>query len=94
MRTIHVNDVTSNIREMCIEANHYLTPDMDAALKNAVETEKSGLGKQILNQLQDNLKIAGEDMIPICQDTGMAVVFMEIGQDVHFAGGLSGRGNP
>ena len=87
MRTIHVNDVTSNIREMCIEANHYLTPDMDAALKNAVETEKSGLGKQILNQLQDNLKIAGEDMIPICQDTGMAVVFMEIGQDVHFEGG-------
>ena len=87
MRTIHVNDVTSNIREMCIEANHYLTPDMDAALKNAVETEKSGLGKQILNQLQDNLKIAGEDMIPICQDTGMAVVFMEIGQDVHLTGG-------
>lgn len=87
MRTIHVNDVTSNIREMCIEANHYLAPDMDEALKNAVETEKSGLGKQILNQLQDNLKIAGEDMIPICQDTGMAVVFMELGQDVHFEGG-------
>lgn len=87
MRTIHINDVTSNIREMCIEANHYLAPDMDEALKNAVETEKSGLGKQILNQLQDNLKIAGEDMIPICQDTGMAVVFMEIGQDVHFEGG-------
>lgn len=87
MRSIHVNDVTSNIREMCIEANHYLAPDMDEALKNAVETEKSGLGKQILNQLQDNLKIAGEDMIPICQDTGMAVVFMEIGQDVHFEGG-------
>lgn len=87
MRTIHVNDVTSNIREMCIEANHYLAPDMDEALKNAVETEKSGLGKQILNQLQENLKIAGEDMIPICQDTGMAVVFMEIGQDVHFEGG-------
>lgn len=87
MRTIHVNDVTSNIREMCIEANHYLAPDMDEALKNAVGTEKSGLGKQILNQLQDNLKIAGEDMIPICQDTGMAVVFMEIGQDIHFEGG-------
>lgn len=87
MRTIHVNDVTSNIREMCIEANHYLAPDMDEALKNAVEIEKSSLGKQILNQLQDNLKIAGEDMIPICQDTGMAVVFMEIGQDVHFEGG-------
>lgn len=87
MRTIHVNDVTGNIREMCIEANHYLTPDMDEALKKAVDTEKSSLGKQILNQLQDNLTIAGEDMIPICQDTGMAVVFMEIGQDVHFEGG-------
>ena len=87
MRELNVDIITQNIKEMCIEANHYLTPDMDAALKNAVETEKSGLGKQILNQLQDNLKIAGEDMIPICQDTGMAVVFMEIGQDVHFEGG-------
>lgn len=87
MRTIKLSDVTANIKEMCIEANHYLTPDMDEALKKAVDTEKSGLGKQILNQLQDNLTIAGEDMIPICQDTGMAVVFMEIGQDVHFEGG-------
>ena len=87
MRTINLSDVTANIKEMCIEANHYLTPDMDEALKKAVETEKSSLGKQILNQLQDNLTIAGEDMIPICQDTGMAVVFMEIGQDVHFEGG-------
>ena len=87
MRTINVSDVTANIKEMCIEANHYLTPDMDEALKKATENEKSGLGKQILNQLQDNLAIAGEDMIPICQDTGMAVVFMEIGQDVHFEGG-------
>lgn len=87
MRTINLSDVTANIKEMCIEANHYLTPDMDEALKKAVDTEKSGLGKQILNQLQDNLTIAGEDMIPICQDTGMAVVFMEIGQDVHFEGG-------
>lgn len=87
MRTINVSDVTANIKEMCIEANHYLTPDMDEALKKAVDTEKSSLGKQILNQLQDNLTIAGEDMIPICQDTGMAVVFMEIGQDVHFEGG-------
>ena len=87
MRTINLSDVTANIKEMCIEANHYLTPDMDEALKKAVDTEKSSLGKQILNQLQDNLTIAGEDMIPICQDTGMAVVFLEIGQDVHFEGG-------
>lgn len=87
MRTINVSEVTDNIREMCIEANHYLTPDMDEALKNAADAEKSNLGRQILNQLQDNLRIAKEDMIPICQDTGMAVVFMEIGQDVHFEGG-------
>lgn len=72
---------------MCIEANHFLTKDMDKALKDACSCEKSPLGKQVLNQLQDNLKIAGEDMIPICQDTGMAVIFMEIGQEVHFEGG-------
>lgn len=87
MRTVQVEEVIRNIKEMCIEANHFLAEDMDAAMKKAVETEKAELGKQILNQLQDNLKIAGEEMIPICQDTGMAVVFMEIGQDVHFEGG-------
>lgn len=87
MRTIQTTEITKNIKEMCIEANHFLTPDMDEALKNAVCTEKSKLGQQILNQLQDNLEIAGDDMIPICQDTGMAVIFMEIGQDVHFEGG-------
>jgi len=87
MRAINVSQITQNIKEMCIEANHYLTPDMDNALKNAVNTEKSPLGKQILNQLQDNLQIAGDDRIPICQDTGMAVIFMEIGQEVHFEGG-------
>jgi len=87
MKTINVSEITRNIKEMCIEANHYLTPDMDSALKEAVTTEKSPLGKQILNQLQENLQIAGEDRIPICQDTGMAVIFMEIGQDVHFEGG-------
>ena len=87
MRTINLSDVTANIKEMCIEANHYLTPDMDEALKKAVDTEKSSLGKQILNQLQDNLTIAGEDMIPICQDTGMAVIFARVGQDVHVEGG-------
>ena len=88
MRIINVEEVTKNIKEMCIEANHFLSKDMDIALKNAVQTEKSPLGKQILNQLQENLQIAGDDMIPICQDTGMAVVFLEIGQDVHFEGGL------
>lgn len=88
MRTIHVSEVTKHIKEMCIEANHVLAPDMDNALKVAVNTEKSNLGKKILGQLQDNLKIAKEDMIPICQDTGMAVIFLEIGQDVHFEGGL------
>lgn len=87
MKTINVNEITKNIKEMCVEANHFLTADMNEALKAAVTGEKSSLGKQILNQLQDNLKIAGEDMIPICQDTGMAVIFMEIGQDVHFEGG-------
>ena len=87
MRTIDVADVTQNIKEMCIEANHFLTEDMTRAMNHAVQEEKASLGRQILCQLQDNLKIAGEDMIPICQDTGMAVIFMEIGQDVHFTGG-------
>lgn len=87
MRTLNVEEISKNIKEMCIEANHFLSKDMDIAMKNAVSTEKSPLGKKILSQLQDNLKIAGRDMIPICQDTGMAVVFLEIGQDVHFEGG-------
>ena len=87
MRTLNVEEISKNIKEMCIEANHFLSKDMDIAMKNAVSTEKSPLGKKILSQLQDNLKIPGKDMIPICQDTGMAVVFLEIGQDVHFEGG-------
>ena len=87
MRMVDVADVTRNIKEMCIEANHFLAEDMDEAMRHALQEEKAPLGKQILCQLQDNLKIAGEDMIPICQDTGMAVIFMEIGQDVHFTGG-------
>lgn len=81
-------DVTQSVKEMCIEANHFLTEDMDRAMKRAAEEERAPLGRQILCQLQDNLKIAGEDMIPICQDTGMAVIFLEIGQEVHFEGGL------
>ncbi len=87
MRTIEVAEITRNIKEMCIEANHFLSQDMDVAMKRATEKEKAPLGRQILGQLQDNLKIAGEDMIPICQDTGMTVVFLEVGQDVHFEGG-------
>ena len=87
MRSVDVSIVTRNIKEMCIQANHFLSEDMDISMKNAVETERAPLGKQILTQLQENLKIAGEDMIPICQDTGMAVVFIEVGQEVHFEGG-------
>ena len=87
MRTIHTEEIISNIREMCIEANHMLTPDMQKALECAVTDEKSSIGQKVLGQLQDNLQIAQEDTIPICQDTGMAVVFLEIGQDVHFEGG-------
>lgn len=86
IRTIDTKVITENIKEMCIEANHYLSKDMDAALKNALDTEKSELGKKILNQLQENLVIADKETIPICQDTGMAIIFMEIGQDVHFEG--------
>lgn len=88
MRTVKTKQITENIREMCIEANHFLTGDMTEALDRARESEKAPIGKQILQQLQENLQIAGEDMIPICQDTGMAVVFAEVGQDVHIEGGL------
>lgn len=87
IREIHVSDLTDNIKEMCIQANYYLSPDMDERMKQVTETEESELGKKILRQLQENLEIADKEMIPICQDTGMAVIFMEIGQDVHFVGG-------
>ena len=87
IRNINVDEITKNIKEMCIEANHYLSSDMKEAIDKSVVTEKSTLGKKILNQLEENLKIADEETIPICQDTGMAVVFMKIGQDVHFEGG-------
>ena len=86
IRNIDTKIITENIKEMCIEANHYLSKDMEKALKKASETEESELGKKILGQLMDNLDIADKEMIPICQDTGMAVIFMEIGQDVHFEG--------
>ena len=87
MRNIPVSEVTRTIKEMCIEANHFLSSDMKDALCKANQQEKSDLGKIVLGQLMENLEIAGHDMIPICQDTGMAVVFMEIGQEVHFEGG-------
>jgi fumarate hydratase subunit alpha len=87
IRTVQLSEITENIKEMCIEANHFLSPDMAEAMKQAQQNEKSPLGKQILGQLQENLEIAAQDRIPICQDTGMAVVFLEIGQDVHFEGG-------
>ena len=88
MRTIDVSVLTENIREMCIEANHFLPKDMKNVLADAEVREETALGKLILGQLKENLDIAEKDMIPICQDTGMAVVFIEIGQEVHFEGGV------
>ena len=87
MREVNVSIITDNIKEMCIAANHFLTYDMKNDCENAVKNEESALGKQVLGQLEENLKVAGEDMIPICQDTGMAVVFINVGQDVHLTGG-------
>ena len=87
IRTINIKEITTNTKEMCIEANHFLSEDMERAMKQAEKTEQSPLGKQILEQLEENLQIAPDDMIPICQDTGMAVIFLEIGQDVHLQGG-------
>lgn len=86
IRVVTTDKIINNIKEMCIQANYYLSKDMDCAMKSALIAEESELGKKILNQLQDNLKIADEEMIPICQDTGMAVIFLEVGQDVHFEG--------
>lgn len=87
MKAVSTEDITANIKEMCIEANHYLSDDMACVFERAVEEEQSPLGRQVLGQLKENLAIAGEDMIPICQDTGMAVVFIKVGQEVHIEGG-------
>lgn len=87
MRTIEVSEITQAIKEMCIQANHFLSEDMKKLFNQSADIEKSPLGKQIFDQLKENLQIAGEDMIPICQDTGMAVIFMKIGQEVYFQGG-------
>lgn len=87
MREVNVDKVSEVIKEMCISVNHFLSDDMKNAYNNAMETETSEIGKKIIGQLKENLQIAGEDMIPICQDTGMAVIFAEIGQDIHLTGG-------
>mgnify|MGYP000116851819 CR=1 FL=1 len=87
MRTVQTSEITKISGKMCIEANHFLSDDMKKVFDESVEKEESPLGKQILNQLQENLEIAGRDMIPICQDTGMAVIFIKVGQEVHIEGG-------
>lgn len=87
MRKVDVSEITKNVKEMCIEANHFLSEDMKKVFEQAVQKEKAPLGRQVLNQLKENLEIAGAEMIPICQDTGMAVIFMKVGQEVHFEGG-------
>ena len=87
MRKVDVTEITKNVKEMCIEANHVLSEDMKKVFEQAVQKEKAPLGRQVLNQLKENLEIAGAEMIPICQDTGMAVIFMKVGQEVHFEGG-------
>lgn len=88
MRNINVNEITRNIKEMCIEANHFLTDDMQQKLHESAGSETTELGKMVLSQLEENLDIAGKEMIPICQDTGMAVIFVKVGQEVHIEGGL------
>lgn len=87
MREIQVSQITETVKKLCIEANHFLSKDMEDALINAQQAEESELGKKIFAQLRENLDIAGKDMIPICQDTGMAVLFVKVGQEVHFVGG-------
>lgn len=87
VRSVDVEEITKNIKEMCIEANYQLSSDMKSAMKKALQEEKACLGKKILGQLQENMDIADREKIPICQDTGMAVIFLEVGQDVHLVGG-------
>ena len=88
MRTIHTDQIIQNISEMCIEANLYLSGDIKSAIHKGTQKEKSPLGRRILGQLVENMEIASTDQIPVCQDTGMTVVFLNIGQDVHIEGCL------
>lgn len=87
MREISCHSIIDTVKDMCIQATHYLSEDMCDALRNAIQSEQSTLGQMVLKQLDDNLRIAGEEMIPICQDTGMAILFIEIGQEVHIVDG-------
>lgn len=87
MREIDVSKITDQIGDMCIQANYHLSDDMQRAIQRGAASERSPLGRDVFSQLEENLKVAETDSIPICQDTGMAVIFMEIGQDVHFVGG-------
>ena len=87
MRKVNVSEITENIKEMCIQVNHFLSDDMKMAIESACEKETSERGKKVLGQLKENLKIAENEMIPICQDTGIAVIFIKIGQEVNFLGG-------
>ena len=87
MREISCRLITDTVKEMCIQATHFLSDDMCEAMNHAIKTETSTLGQMVLKQLEDNLKIAGEEMIPICQDTGMAILFVEMGQEVHIVDG-------
>lgn len=86
MRTLHTDKIIEAVKEMCISANLYLADDMDGKIRQAAKEEDSTLGKQILNQLIENMEIAGEDKTPICQDTGMAVFFVNVGQNLHIEG--------
>ncbi len=90
MRRIHFNDIVDNIRDMCMDANYNLSADVIAAYEKALETEKSPLGQEVLRQIMQNSEIASKEAMPLCQDTGLAVFFVELGQDVSIAGGLLG----
>ena len=87
MRELSVTEITKNIREMCIEANYYLEPDVKAAIQAARLSENSDVGRSVLEQLDINMEIAENERIPVCQDTGITVVFLDVGQDVHFTDG-------
>ncbi|MCI5935838.1 MAG: fumarate hydratase [Lachnospiraceae bacterium] len=86
MRTIHTDEIIKEIRQMCIDANLILSEDVKCRIEDAIQTEKSPVGKNVLQQLDENMKIARTENIPICQDTGMAVVFLKLGQDLHIEG--------
>jgi len=87
MRTIETDTITETVRDLCIRVNHQMSPDMIAALERARDTEESEIGRTVLGRLLENARVARERWYPICQDTGTAVVFLDVGQDVHVTGG-------